>query len=146
MRGHIAKKGGRYYAVVYEGVNRTTGRGRHRWYASGTTRREAEKVLAGLIKRQHDGDYRSPERITFGTYLLERWLPVQQTRLKRSTWDNQRRNVENHVIPHVGNIPIRAAARGHRRPLRPPAHGGPAQSRWWRPLTENRAQRARLDS
>lgn len=107
MRGHIAKKGGRYYAVVYEGVNRTTGRGRHRWYASGTTRREAEKVLAGLIKRQHDGDYRSPERITFGTYLLERWLPVQQTRLKRSTWDNQRRNVENHVIPHLGNIPIR---------------------------------------
>ena len=35
MRGHIAKKGQRYYAVIYEGVDPRTGKSRHRWHAAG---------------------------------------------------------------------------------------------------------------
>jgi hypothetical protein len=57
VRGHIAKKGNRYYAVIYEGVDPKTGKGRHRWHAAGTTRRGAERVLADLVKRHHDGEY-----------------------------------------------------------------------------------------
>lgn len=57
MRGHIAKKGSRYYAVVYEGVDPSTQKERHRWFAAGRTRKQAERFLADLIKRQHDGDY-----------------------------------------------------------------------------------------
>ena len=37
MRGHIAKKGNRYYAVLYEGIDPTTGKPRHRWHAAGDT-------------------------------------------------------------------------------------------------------------
>src|SRR5205823_6428946 len=74
MRGHVAKKGNRYYAVIYEGIEPKTGRQRHRWYAGGSTRKEAEKLLAEMVKRSHDGDYRVPERITLGQYLEERWL------------------------------------------------------------------------
>lgn len=48
MRGHIAKKGGRYYAVVYEGVNRTTGRGRHRWYAE----RRRQALFRSRLRRR----------------------------------------------------------------------------------------------
>ena len=33
MRGHIARKGNRYYAVVYEGIDPATGKGRHRWHS-----------------------------------------------------------------------------------------------------------------
>ncbi len=29
MRGHVAKKGNRYYAVIYEGIDQVTGRQRH---------------------------------------------------------------------------------------------------------------------
>ena len=36
MRGHIAKKGDRYYAVIYEGIDPATGKGRHRWHAAGS--------------------------------------------------------------------------------------------------------------
>ena len=72
MRGHIARKGTKYYAVVYEGTDPATGKERHRWYPGGDTRREAEKVLGDLIKRIHDGDYRAPERITVADYLTER--------------------------------------------------------------------------
>jgi len=49
MRGHIARKGARYYAVVYEGTDPATGKERHRWYPGGATRREAEKVLGELV-------------------------------------------------------------------------------------------------
>ncbi len=59
MRGHIAKKDNRCYAVVYEGIDPATGKLRHRWHTAGETRKGAEKVLGDLVKRMHDGDYRA---------------------------------------------------------------------------------------
>lgn len=106
MRGHVARKGNRYYAVVYEGFDPTTGRERHRWHAAGATRKDAEKLLGDLVKRMHDGDYRAPERITFGDYLLERWLPTKQSQLRPSTFSSYRNNVITHVIPRIGLIPL----------------------------------------
>jgi len=106
MRGHIAKKGNRYYAVVYEGVDRTTGKDRHRWHAAGKTRKGAEKFLGELIKRMHDGDYRSPNKITVADYLLERWLPTKRTRVKPSTASAYERNIRLHISPNIGRIPL----------------------------------------
>jgi integrase len=106
MRGHIARKGNRYYAVVYEGIDPQTGRDRHRWHPGGATRREAEKVLGDLVKRIHDGDYRAPERITLGNYLQERWLPTKKAQLRASTFSSYQRNITNHVIPALGSIPL----------------------------------------
>ena len=37
MRVHIAKKGKRYYVVIYEGVDASTGKPRRRWHAAGET-------------------------------------------------------------------------------------------------------------
>ena len=108
MRGHVAKKGKRYYAVVYEGVDRANGKERHRWYAGGTTRREAERMLADLLKRQHDGDYRAPERITLETYLVKRWLPAVKSQLRPSTYESYRLNIENHVVPAIGVLPLQS--------------------------------------
>lgn len=105
MRGHIAKKGNRYYAVIYEGVDPATGKGRHRWHAAGATRRGAERVLADLVKRHHDGEYRPPEKITLGDYL-ERWLPTQRQSLAASTFSSYQRNIRLHVLPYIGSIPI----------------------------------------
>lgn len=103
MRGHIAKKGNRYYAVIYEGVDPTTGKERHRWHAAGSTRKEAERVLADLVKRHHDGDYRPPEKITLGEYL-ERWLPTQRQPLSPSTFLSYEGNIRLHVLPYIGSI------------------------------------------
>ncbi len=106
MRGHIAKKGKVYYAVIYEGINPATGRGRHRWHRAGNTRKEAERFLAELVKRSHDGDYRAPEKITLGDYLLDRWLSTKQSQLRPSSFSSYRRNIEIHVVPHIGQIPL----------------------------------------
>jgi integrase len=106
VRGHIARKGNRYYAVVYEGTNPATGKERHRWYPGGATRREAEKVLGDLVKRIHDGDYRSPERITVGDYLTERWLPLRKRQVRHSTWRSYVSQTRLHVVPYIGNVPL----------------------------------------
>ncbi len=105
MRGHIAKKGNRYYAVIYEGIDPATGKGRHRWHAAGSTRKEAERLLADLVKRHHDGDYRPPEKITLGEYL-ERWLPTQWQPLAPSTFSSYEGNIRLHVLPYIGSIPL----------------------------------------
>ena len=106
MKGHVAKKGNRYYAVVYEGLDPTTGKQRYRWYPGGRTRKDGEKVLAELIKRVHDGDYRAPDRITFGDYLVERWLPMKKSQLRASTFGSYANNIAVHIAPGLGAIPL----------------------------------------
>ena len=56
MRGTIQKKGKKWYAVVYDGVNPATGEYRRRWVQAGTRRGDAEKLLAELVKRAHRGE------------------------------------------------------------------------------------------
>lgn len=102
MRGSIQKKGKRWYAVVYDGVNPATGQYRRRWVPAGTRRGDAEKLLADLVKRSHQGETVVSEKLTLGEYLTTRWLPVQEARLRRSTYDSYRRSIELHVIPALG--------------------------------------------
>lgn len=72
----------------------------------GATRRDAEKVLGELVKRTHDGDYRSPERITVADYLTERWLPLRRRQVPHSTYHSYVANTRLHVVPYIGNIPL----------------------------------------
>jgi integrase len=106
MRGYVARKGDRWYAVIYEGTDPVTGKERRRWHPAGTSREDAERLAASLAAdlngRNDDG-----RALTFGTYLLARWLPGRKLELARSTWDGYRRNVELHVLPSLGSVPIR---------------------------------------
>lgn len=106
MRGSVAKKGKRWYAVVYDGVDPATGKYRRRWVPAGTRRGDAEKLLADLVKRSHEGNTVVSEKVTLAAYLLDRWLPVQEPRLRRSTYDSYRRNIERHVVPALGAVPL----------------------------------------
>ena len=107
MAGHIAKKGNRYYPVVYGAINRTTGRDVCDWHDDFASRKEAERALAEIVKRKQDGDYRSPDRITLADYLNDRWLPLKKSQLSRSTFDSYRNNVRLHVAPRIGSIQLR---------------------------------------
>lgn len=72
-----ARKGNRYCAVIYEGVDPATGKERRRWYPAGTRKADADNLVTELVKRCNDGDDRSPEKIAVGAYLSERWLSAQ---------------------------------------------------------------------
>ena len=93
-------------ADVYEGTDPATGKERHHWYPGCATRRDAEKVLGEPVKRIHDGDYRSPERITVANYLTERWLPLRRRQVRHSTHRSYVANTRLHVVPYIGNIPL----------------------------------------
>ena len=52
MQGHVARKRGRFYAVIYEGRDPVTGKERRRWHPAGTDRAEAERLAAKLAAEQ----------------------------------------------------------------------------------------------
>jgi integrase len=106
VRGYTAKKGNRYYAVIYEGVDPVTGKERRRWYPAGTRSADADKLVTELVKRHNDGEYRTPERATLGEYLTQRWLPAQRSQLKATTFHSYRRTIELHVVPTLGHVPL----------------------------------------
>ena len=106
MRGYVAQRRSRFYAVIYEGIDPMTGRERRRWHPAGTDRASAvdfARELAAAHSR-HDGRRVGP---TLGVYLTTRWLPAKQLTLRPSTWDGYRRLIELHVIPHLGRVPLR---------------------------------------
>jgi integrase len=110
VRGYIAKKGKQYYAIIYEGIDPATGKERRRWHPGGPRRSDAEKLLTDLVKRANDGHTTPADKISFGEYLTEKWLPIQRAQLRPSTFDSYRRNVENHVVPALGRVPLRKLA------------------------------------
>lgn len=110
MRGYVVERKGRFYAVIYEGLDPITGRERRRWHAAGTDRAAAERSAA-LLADAADSRETTPG-LTVARYLLQTWLPRKRVSLRPSTWDGYRRNIELHVVPHIGRLTLRRL-RGH---------------------------------
>lgn len=106
MRGYVAKKGNRWYAVIYDGVDPTTGKERRRWVAAGTRKGDAEKLVTEMVKRRNEGGAVATDKSTLGSYLVDRWLPIQETKVRRSTYDSYRRTIDLHVLPALGRCPL----------------------------------------
>jgi len=106
MKGYIAKKGNRYYAVIYEGLDPVTGKEVRKWHPAGTCRDEAE-TLAHKLAARTDGGTDSIRSLTFGAYLTQQWLPGKANTLAESTWHGYRRKIERHILPTLGAVPIR---------------------------------------
>lgn len=104
MRGYAAKKGKTWYAVIYEGTDLATGKEKRSWHKAGPRRDDADRLITELVKRHNDGDKVSPEKITVETYLITRWLPIQEAQLRHSTYDSYRRTIELHVVPALGQL------------------------------------------
>ena len=113
MRGHIAKKGQRYWVVVDVGLNQATGRRRQKWHGSWSTRKAAEHALPSIVGRLHDSTYVEPDRVTVTTFLRDEWLPAVRSTLKPSTVALYRTLAEAYVIPGLGNIRLQQLGPGH---------------------------------
>jgi integrase len=106
MRGYVAKKNNTYYAVIYEGIDPTTGKEKRRWIKGGPRKRDAEDLVTELAKRFKDGETVVPDKSTLGAYLVERWLPIQESKVRASTFSSYERNIELHVVPALGRCPL----------------------------------------
>ena len=106
MSGYIAQRRGRFYVVIYEGVDPVTGKERRTWHPAGDDRDGAERLAKklGADKARRD-DTRRP--LTFGTYLTTQWLPAKKLHLATSTYRGYQRNVHRHIIPTLGRVQLR---------------------------------------
>ena len=106
MKGHVRRKGDRWYAVIYEGIDPVTGKERRSWHAAGTERANAERLAAELAAKAN-GRRDETRALTLGTYLQSQWLPAKKAKLRPSTYAGYRRNVKLHIVPTLGRVPIR---------------------------------------
>lgn len=112
MKGHVAKKGNRYYAVIYHGLDPVTGKELRKWHPAGTNRAEADK-LARRLAAEAERDNAVAKGLTFGAFLTQQWLPGKANTLATSTWHSYRRKVDRHILPTLGTIPIRRLSASH---------------------------------
>jgi hypothetical protein len=106
MKGYVARKGNRWYAVIYEGPDPVTGKERRRWHAAGPCRDDAER-LAARLARELEGRDDEVRGLTLGAFLTSRWLPGKRLVLADTTFDGYRRNVDNHIVPALGRVGLR---------------------------------------
>ena len=105
MKGYVARKGNRYYAVVYEGLDPITGREQRSWHPAGEDRADAERLAARLANDRTGRTGRDDETrtLSFGAYLTNQWLPGKRISLAASTYNSYRRNTELHILPAIGS-------------------------------------------
>lgn len=104
MAGHVARKGDRWYAVVYEGTDPQTGRERRRWHPAGTDRTAAEELAERLAT---DAARRLSEQrtgLTVESFITRWWLPGKQRRLSPTTLNGYQRNLRLHILPVLGDM------------------------------------------
>lgn len=105
MRGHVRKRGNTWSVVVDLGTDEN-GRRRQKWHSGFRTKRDATRGLTEILARLQSGTYVEPRRQTVAEYLRG-WLPAIKSTVRPGTWSSYRVNMERHVIPRIGHVPLR---------------------------------------
>lgn len=114
MQGHIHKrvrtcKNGRkstlWYVVVDlpQGAN---GERRQKRHGGFQTKKAAEAVRARLVHELTTGFYVEPSRMLLSEWLVDHWLPVHKSRVKKTTYRAYRSAVVHHINPRIGGVAI----------------------------------------
>jgi len=109
VRGHIAKKGNKYYIVISL-KDEVTGKRKVKWLSGKNGKgfdrkkdaeREMPEILASVMKGEFDPPSRTDE--TFGE-LMEQYLQSKKPTVRYNTWKAYAGLVRNNLIPHLGHI------------------------------------------
>lgn len=103
MRGHIAKKGNKYYIVIDLDKDEVTGKRKQKWLSGYDRKRDAERALPGVLSDFIKGTFVEPSKITFGE-IMETWLKDKKTSVKHGTWKSYEWLVYKHIIPNLGKV------------------------------------------
>ncbi|SFM43927.1 tyrosine-type recombinase/integrase [Salibacterium qingdaonense] len=104
MRGHIRKRGNKYAIVVDVGYD-DRGKRKQKWFSGYSNKTDAEKDLPGIVAKLQEGSFIEPTKATVSEFLNE-WLKIRQSDLSSNTYDSYCRQVQNHIIPSIGQIPL----------------------------------------
>jgi integrase len=114
MQGHIHKrvrtcKNGRkstLWYVVVDMPRGAEGERRQKWHGGFQTKKAAEGVRARLVHELTTGFYVEPSRMLLSEWLVDHWLPVHKTRVKKTTYRAYRSAIVHHVNPRLGGVAI----------------------------------------
>lgn len=73
MKGHVTKKGSKWYFVLDVGVDIITGKRKQKWFSGFKTKKEAEKAMVEKVHELNQGIYVEPTKFTLAEYMT-RWL------------------------------------------------------------------------
>lgn len=99
MRGHIAKKGNRYYIVVDIGDETR----KQKWISGFRTRKEAEKELPRILNELNDGTYIEPSKQKYKEFIDE-WLENRKSKISKNTYQTYKYLIDAHVKPQLGKF------------------------------------------
>src|SRR5690625_6678590 len=100
VRGHIAKKGDRYYVVVDIGRDHKRKR-RQKWFSGYKRKKDAESDLPRILMKMKNG-YTEPKDMIFEDYLTE-WLRKKKQDVAHGTYEHYLSYTNNHIIPGLGH-------------------------------------------
>ena len=104
MKGHVTKKGNRWYFVLDIGRDPKTGKRQQKWFSGFNTKREAEKAMAEKIAEMLRGNYVEPKRIPFRN-LLDDWLEHHvKHRTSPKTYETYKYLAFHHIVPRIGDL------------------------------------------
>ena len=115
MQGHIRKRihttaDGRQtvnWYVVIDLPRDIDGKRHQKWHGGFRTRREAEAARAKIVHEFNTSTYVEPSTTTLTEWAHDQWLPTIRSRVKPSTFDSYRRNLDLHVLPRLGSRQLR---------------------------------------
>ncbi|RGI31855.1 site-specific integrase [Melissococcus sp. OM08-11BH] len=94
----------RYYFNAYVGRNPKTGKNVYKKRQGFKTKKECQIALAELLKDiEENGLFNEDKSMTFKE-LYDMWLKQHRLNVKPSTIATNRRFVEGHVLPHLGDM------------------------------------------
>lgn len=82
MKGYVARKGDRWYAVIYEGIDPVTGRERRSWHPAGTERSDARRI-ADRLAAESNGRNDATRPLSFGAFPERPLAAGQANRARR---------------------------------------------------------------
>ncbi len=104
MRGHVAKRGDSWTAVIDLPPDPVTGKRRQK-RVTGRTKREVERQVAELINKCETGGFTDAGRVTVREFF-NRWLATTAPTLRAVTVRRYRDLVRLHIVGVIGNTPL----------------------------------------
>ena len=113
MNAYIHKnvrKGGTCYTVRLREID-SNGKKKESWFNDPETgkpfetKKKAEAFRTNLLHSVGSGTYVSKSNLLFSDWL-EQYLDTVEVRLAPATFSSYRKNIRNHIIPRLGNVPV----------------------------------------
>lgn len=105
MKGSVFKRGKSWYGT-WDEPRGPSGERAQRSRRLGKTKAEAEAKLAEIINAINKDAYVRPSSLTVAEFLLEHWLPVQETRIAPKTFERWSGFVHKRFIPEFGTVQL----------------------------------------